>query len=150
MQSNITSFELLKQLLLQIPDDDSCIEWPRAARNKQGYGSAKFEGRDQMTHRVTWIITFGPIPDEMDVLHKCDNTKCFRPSHLFLGTHLQNMRDCVGKGRTKIVPKLTDQQVQEIRQLYAEGVKQVVLAHQFGVFQGNISKIILRKTWRHL
>lgn len=51
------------------------------------------------THRVAWEETVGPIPEGLDVLHKCDNRCCWNPDHLFLGNDQDNVDDKVRKGR---------------------------------------------------
>lgn len=50
-------------------------------------------------HRVAWILTHGEIPPGMYLCHTCDMPRCVNPSHLFLGTQVENMRDCVQKNR---------------------------------------------------
>src|SRR5687768_7875966 len=50
-------------------------------------------------HRVAWRLANGPVPDGLWVLHRCDNPRCVRPDHLFLGTHSDNMRDMWSKNR---------------------------------------------------
>lgn len=74
-----------------------CWEW-KAFRNK-GYGKFTYNGRMYLAHRLSWILTNGPIPDGLGVLHSCDNPPCVNPDHLFLGTQLDNMRDASNKGR---------------------------------------------------
>lgn len=56
-------------------------------------------------HRRAYKLFVGQIPKGLHVCHKCDNPKCVRPSHLFLGTRKDNMQDCSKKGRHKSVRK---------------------------------------------
>lgn len=88
-------------------DGDSCWPWlgariPRPRTGEPGYGCIKIGGKKGKliyTHRLAWEVTYGPIPDGLCVLHRCDNTQCARPSHLFLGTKDDNNKDMAAKGR---------------------------------------------------
>lgn len=78
-----------------------CWVWT-AGKHKFGYGVLSAGDLGFMTtHRLSWILNRGPIPDRRHVLHKCDNPSCVNPTHLFLGTHTDNMVDCVRKGRLR-------------------------------------------------
>lgn len=50
-------------------------------------------------HRFSYILAFGHIPDGMFVLHQCDTPRCCNPSHLSLGTPMDNYLDMVEKDR---------------------------------------------------
>jgi hypothetical protein len=55
------------------------------------------------------------------------------------------------KGSKNPAAKLTEEKVEEIRRRYAEGgISQTQLAKEYGVAQGVVSAIILRKTWKHV
>jgi HNH endonuclease len=84
----------------KVKKTDGCWEWT-ARRLPKGYGTIScVDHRTSLcAHRVSWELHNGPIPDGMWVLHHCDNPQCANPDHLFLGTHTQNMRDMLAKGR---------------------------------------------------
>jgi hypothetical protein len=89
--------ERFRTMYVETPS--GCWEWTGAI-NDSGYGRFRVRlSPDPRAHRVAWIIDNGDIPDGMQVLHRCDNRRCVRVSHLFLGTHDDNMRDMAEKGR---------------------------------------------------
>jgi len=131
-----------------------CIEWT-GARNTDGYGNRWFRGRCWKAHRVAWVEANGEIPEEMHVLHHCDNPSCVNPEHLFLGTHADNMADMKAKKRFKIPPrrpgdphptaKLTQEQVDAIR---SDTRSQRTIAADYGISQPNVSMIKTHTIWR--
>jgi hypothetical protein len=46
-----------------------------------------------------WELTYGSVPANLNICHRCDNKACVRLDHLFLGTQLDNVRDAVSKNR---------------------------------------------------
>lgn len=117
-----------------------------------GYGQIKVNGRVEKTHRIAWSLKNGPIPNGMQVLHKCDTPCCCNEQHLFLGSHDDNMDDMVSKGRARSVygernrhAKLTVEQVHEIR---SDNRVHQVIADEYGVSQVQISNIKRGVSWR--
>lgn len=77
---------------------EACWPWT-GARAWNGYGQFGDGGQIHIASRVAWELSCGPIAEGLHVLHRCDNPPCVNPAHLFLGTHSDNMRDMVAKGR---------------------------------------------------
>jgi hypothetical protein len=144
---------------------EECWEWT-AVKNLQGYGNihigSKTDGsyRTLVAHRVSWEMHYGPIPDGLCVLHRCDNPACVNPNHLSLGTQLENIQDMLNKGRESLshprpgeengFAKLTTVQVLEIRQRAAQGESMRQIAKEFGTDYTNVWLIVRRKAWKHV
>jgi hypothetical protein len=75
-----------------------CHEW-LAGKSDKGYGTFKVDKKTYSAHRVSWMISNGPINTKKFVLHKCDNRKCVNPDHLFLGCYQSNSNDMIAKSR---------------------------------------------------
>ena len=137
----------------------TCWLW-QGAPNQKGYGQTTYAGRKNLVvHRLIWMMNFGHIPDGMEVCHKCDVRNCIRPSHLFLGTHLENMQDCVAKdrhtrGARNQHAKLTDEQVREIkRDFLRTGFKWTnadELSARYQIGKGQILAIARGDSWKHV
>lgn len=139
------------------PHPKGCWVW--TACTTRGYGTFRGSGkrmggtrRMYISHRFSWGINGGPIPDGLCVCHKCDNKLCVRPDHLFLGTRTDNANDRDMKGRTargekQGLSKLTEHQVREIK--YSK-LRCIDLAKIYGVGHPNISDIRLNKKWKHI
>lgn len=144
---------------------DCCWEWSGSINPQTGYGqlSSWVNGKRILltAHRVSYRAFHGPIPEGMEVCHKCDNRRCFNPLHLFSGSQLDNMQDMIAKGRdsgsrgTSNRPfgeshhrsKLTNSAVIAIRES-SETLS--ALGERYGVAFGVISAAKNRKTWKHI
>src|SRR6476619_5300697 len=137
-------------------DGNACWEW-QGSITPDGYGSFGISSnRQESTHRVSWRITNGSIPEGMWVLHKCDNRKCCRPDHLFLGNRRDNIDDMLQKGRQNRgsingQSKLSEVQVADIRrQSRIAGFSQKRAAAVYGVRPNLISRVVSNKLWKHV
>lgn len=130
-----------------------CHEW-NGSKTNGGHG--RFKSSDHfLAHRAAWELANGPIPDGMQVLHKCDNPGCCNPDHLFTGTQADNMRDKVEKGRqlkgeSHRLSKLTEKQVIEIRQAPRFIGSGIALAEKYGMSKQQISAIRTGRFWSYL
>jgi len=107
-----------------------------------------------MAHRASWVIHFGAIPDGMCVCHHCDNPECANPTHLFIGTHQDNMRDRNQKGRAARLggerngcALLKEADVRVIRSLWPLK-SQSELARIYGVHLSTVHLIVHRRHWK--
>lgn len=121
-----------------------CVEW-WGSFNQKGYGILGRKGRQLRATRLVWEECFGPIPDDLCVLHRCDHPPCVNPEHLFLGTKGDNNRDAAAKSRSRGKARLTPEQVHAIR---LSDETQSALSRRFGISQASVSYIQLGKSYR--
>jgi hypothetical protein len=139
------------------PDENgpnTCWRWT-AGLFADGYPKVKVNGVTYRASHVAFVLQNGPLEEGEQVLHHCDQPLCLRGSHLFAGSHLENMQDKVRKGRhihgtQHVNNKLTPTQVVSIRAEVAAGQTLAVTARKFEVSEKLIWNIVNRKTWKHI
>lgn len=111
---------------VRIAGPDECWMWT-GYKNNMGYGQyAVFPNPPQGSHRIAYALKNGGIPAGINVCHKCDNPLCCNPTHLFLGSQKDNIRDMGAKGRHATGPrngnsKMSPETIAAIRSDYANG-----------------------------
>lgn len=151
---------------VNILGENDCWEWNGKTRLPAGYGRMHFNGKDDTSNRIAWIITNGEIPKGMFVCHHCDNPSCCNPKHLFLGTFSDNMQDMWNKqrhpfpsgrpsetmvGENNVNSVLIIKNVKDIREQYKNGVEISEIQRKFLMVQKPaIWKIVHNLTWKNL
>ena len=151
---------------------EGCWLWD-GKPNHNGYGTVHLRSGTRahyLAHRVAYTIYKGEIPDGLLVCHRCDVRLCVNPEHLFLGSHLDNTRDALAKGRLARgvnhglaktpaarvrgtrhgCAVLTESDVRAIRLASSNGERIVRLSEQYGVSPRQIRNIINGTRWAHL
>ena len=136
-----------------------CWKWT-GSKNNCGYGTFGVNYKTITAHRFSYALHNGQIPDGMLICHKCDNPSCVNPSHLWLGTNADNTKDRESKGRGNYTNpakgekhwnvKLSESDVQKIRELIFLGNTNRHIAKMYNMSEAQISKIITGKTWKSL
>jgi hypothetical protein len=149
----------------KVDKTEGCWNWTASISGARGYGKINRDGVLSASHRVSWELANGPVPTGLCVLHQCDNRRCVRPEHLFLGTKKDNTADMWAKGRGSRAgsgantvrgerhgqSKLTEAQVLEARRLNAGGASLSELCRRFGALSvGTMSRVVSGKLWSHL
>lgn len=71
-------------------DEAGCWNW-QGKKLPSDYGSITFAGRQWYSHRVSYELHHGPIPDGLHLDHLCRNRSCCNPAHLEAVTCKENV-----------------------------------------------------------
>jgi hypothetical protein len=143
-----------------------CFPW-LGNKNPSGYGRISVKNEHILAHRFGFELIHGPLEPGINVLHHCDNPPCCRDSHLFPGSHADNMADMMKKGRqAKGEAKAAVMRLAAVRgechphaKLRACDVIAMrllvtphpqALAETLGVTRGAIIAALHYRTWKHL
>ena len=136
-----------------------CHNWLRGC-DGQGYGAFRTPVGLFKAHRLSLAARLGRYPaSDEHVLHSCDNPTCCNPEHLRLGTHAENMQDMFARNRRKAArgerasrSKLTEKQVEEIREVYTPncktpGRRSSDIAARYGITRQQVNAIGKGRSW---
>lgn len=144
--------------------DEGCWTW-QGSLGTNGYALFWLDGKQERAARIALLLDGRPVdPDRPFALHDCDNPRCVRPTHLYWGTHQDNMRDRAVRGRTARgdrMPharvhgsahpraKVTEADVLAIRAAYRPGLGGELM-RAYHLSQATLWAIVNRKSWRHV
>ena len=131
---------------------DACWEWTGSAEPPLFYGRHKIKGKRHAAHRIAYALCYGEVPASRFVCHTCDNPRCCRPDHLFLGTPADNMGDRDAKGRNAHGSRTGTAILNEIQvaAIKADDRTQQEIADSYGVCKSTIGKIKTGVNWAHI
>lgn len=150
--TNVSKRDEFERLLLI--ETNECVLWP-FGRNGGGYGRARFDGSDRLTHVVALERRGGPRPPGTEACHTpgigCQK-HCMNYRHLRWDSHRNNLADAVSEGTVKNgerhpCHRLTEDDVREIRRLPGPDL---AIAARYGMSQEHISRIRRRQKWKHV
>lgn len=138
---------------ISLAESGACWEWS-AAYYPDGYGIFSAGGENWRANRYAYLVSRGSIPEGKQILHHCDNPRCVRPTHLYAGTHTDNVRDRVERNRQPKITgerhhatKVTSEQVREITERYLAGETLAALGLEYGVAPKTVHNMVRRLTW---
>lgn len=141
--------------------DDDCWEW-KSYKGSGGYGHFYLNNKQHPAHRISWFLENGPIPkadekgNRICACHKCDNTSCVNPNHLFLGTDLDNIKDRDRKGRRipfKPAGKkngnatISIETIKTAEKMLIDGAKNIHVAKSLNISEALVSNIKNGNHW---
>lgn len=159
-----SKFEGLKSRLLNTvsKNKNDCWEWNGyllGPRRCYGLTTANLNGKKKkiLAHRLSYILWNGEIPKDAIICHKCDNTKCINPHHLYAGNPQSNMDDMKNRGRKNPAKgiknrhaKLSESEVLEIRKMFNDGIGVRELSRLKNLSSSTVSYITRNITWKHI
>lgn len=142
LSSNIDVDKLIEYMDIQTDKSEECWLWKGSVG--KGYGLACINGYRGRSHRISYLLKNGYIPEGMVICHKCDNPSCVNPEHLFAGSNIDNMNDAKNKGKLGNKLIFDDKQVSYIYKLFDEGLNKTEIAEKLGYNKKQIDDVFSR------
>lgn len=154
---------------IEYDTNGGCWLWTKCS-DQHGYGQISVGGKRYRAHRLSYTMHIGPIPQGLDLCHRCDTPACINPAHLFPGTARDNAIDMARKGRAPMTrhpsqsyfgradctlkgeahsrAKLSDEQIKDILSAHAQGMKRAKIATAFDISISYLDKVTARRAPR--
>ena len=136
---------------IRVGQSDECWNW-KLVTDRYGYGKVRIGGVVYIAHRVAFEIANGFVPAGKHVLHKCDNSICCNPLHLYAGTHLDNMHDMTARNRRarggKYPQKMSLEKANVLREEFKLGASKHSLARKYDISPKSVRDIIRGVYWK--
>ena len=92
----------LQYVLNRVATDDSIGCWRWEGATIKGYSCMYAYGGTKYVHIIAYESRFGPVPDDMELDHKCRNTWCWNPNCQDPVTHIENVQRGLAGITTKV------------------------------------------------
>lgn len=144
-----------------------CLIW-LGYINKGGYGTCNYKSKQMRCHRISWIINnkVSHIPkqdnknNKLEIRHMCNIKSCIEPTHLKIGTPLENGKDKIhsqrsAKGETHPQSTISKELAKKIKWSKTNRTDPLFKtrkqrAEYFGVSIYVIEGIDRNRTWSHI
>lgn len=91
LRKELISVNDLRRIFKSIKMEGECIIW-QGCTCRYGYARMKLKGKARFVHRVMFAYGIENVKSGYDIHHRCLNTLCVNPKHLFQCTRLQHVR----------------------------------------------------------
>jgi hypothetical protein len=91
----VNGMSLDAKFLKKVLKTDSCWLWIGYVQ-PLGYGRLTRNDRQVLAHRWAYEVMYGPIPEGMEIDHKCRVRRCVNPEHLQAVTRVENCQNRAG------------------------------------------------------